>query len=102
MQRRDERQQVNRPARIELSDGTVLQCRIANVSRGGALLLIPDSEALPSVFHVVDTFLDARREVRKVWTGPNRVGVQYIDGDAASFGSPVRSHVTFGKRDRRG
>ncbi len=96
--RRHERLQVSWPARIEVDGGNVLQCRIANISRGGALLLLPESESLPDFFHLVDLKTDDRREVRKVWAGANRVGVQYIDGDSDNFGTPVKKRAIFGKR----
>lgn len=96
--RQSERQLVSSPARIELADGDIFSARIANVSQGGALLIFPDGEALPNIFHVVDLATDARREVRKAWTAPNRVGVQYIDGASARFGQPLRQQTPFGKR----
>jgi hypothetical protein len=96
--RREERQSVNRTASVDIGDGKVLQCRIANISRGGALLMLPDVDDLPNVFRLLDTHSKTRREVRKVWTGPNRVGVEYIDGDAEHFGKPVTTQVAFGKR----
>lgn len=99
--RQFERQVVSHPARIELEDGNIFSARIANVSQGGALLIFSDGEALPNIFHVVDTSSDARREVRKVWTAPNRVGVQYIDVPSTHFGQPVRHQATFGKRARK-
>lgn len=101
MRRKEERQTVSRPASIEFGDGNVLQCRIANISRSGALLIVPNSESLPSFFHVVDMVLNERREVRKAWTGPNRAGVEYIDGENSNFGTPVRPRATFGKRPNR-
>jgi hypothetical protein len=58
--RREERQNVSRPARIELGDGKVLTCRIADVSTAGALLLIQDGEWLPKVFELVDTLANTR------------------------------------------
>jgi hypothetical protein len=99
--RQSERQAVSHPARIELEDGNIFSARIANLSQGGALLIFPDGDALPNVFHVVDMASDARREVRKAWTAPNRVGVEYIDGQSMRFGHPVRPQATFGKRARK-
>ncbi|MBS0249433.1 MAG: PilZ domain-containing protein [Proteobacteria bacterium] len=96
--RQSERQTVSHPARIELEDGNIFSARIANVSQGGALLIFSDGEALPNIFHVVDLTSDERREVRKAWTAPNRVGVQYIDDEAGHFGRAVRTRSTFGKR----
>jgi PilZ domain-containing protein len=96
--RRDDRQAVNRPARIELEGGKTYPCRIADISRGGALLLIPDSDSLPAVFQILDLHENTKREVRKVWTRPNRAGVAYTDSEDQKFGNPVRSPITFGKR----
>jgi hypothetical protein len=93
--RREERKSVSRPAKIELDEGQVLPCRIADTSRGGALLLIENSEWLPKSFIIHDTFAGTRRRVRIRWTSPNRAGVQYIDADATA--SKARS-VGFGKR----
>lgn len=95
--RKHERQQVSRPARIEIPDGEALQCRIGNISPGGALLLLQEVDELPNVFHLLDLTSDVRRKVRKVWTGPNRAGVEYIDGETAAFARP-RIQQTFGKR----
>jgi hypothetical protein len=78
--RREERQNVSRPARIELGDGKVLTCRIADVSTAGALLLIQDGEWLPKVFELVDTFANTRRAVRVVWASSNRLGVRFVGG----------------------
>jgi hypothetical protein len=94
--RREERKPVSRPAKIELGEGQILTCRIADTSRGGALLLIENSEWLPKSFIIHDTFSGTRRRVRVRWTSPNRAGVQYVDAALAATTAP-RS-VGFGKR----
>lgn len=94
--RKEERQPVSRPARIELGEGRSLACRIADTSRGGALLVVPDSEWLPKSFIVYDTFSDTRRMVQVRWTSPNRVGVRYID--AGGTVPAARKPTGFGKR----
>ncbi|RUO98606.1 PilZ domain-containing protein [Hyphomicrobium sp.] len=99
--RKEERQPVSRPARIELDDGKSLACRIADVSSGGALLLVPDSEWLPKTFILHETFTNTRRRVQVRWTSPNRVGVRYIDPPPSarpSQASPARKPGGFGKR----
>ncbi|MBS0253006.1 MAG: PilZ domain-containing protein [Proteobacteria bacterium] len=93
--RREERKPVSRPAKIELGEGQVLSCRIADTSRGGALLLIENAEWLPKSFVINDTFSGTRRRVRVRWTSPNRVGVQYVDAGAAPM---AHRSVGFGKR----
>ena len=94
MMRRDERQSVSRPARIDLGDGNLLPCRIADVSAGGALLFITNGEWLPKTFVLIDTFNNTRREVRVVWTADNRVGVRFLDGR----GSGPKKPAGFGQR----
>lgn len=94
--RREERKPVSRPAKIELGEGQVLSCRIADTSRGGALLLVENSEWLPKSFVINDTFSGTRRRVRVKWTSPNRVGVQYVD--AATAAPTANRSVGFGKR----
>ena len=71
---------MGRPARVELGNGLIQTCRIANVSRGGALLIVPDSQWLPKDLNLIDAFKGTRRRVRVVWTAPNRAGVQYVGG----------------------
>src|SRR5690242_8858357 len=102
--RREERQPVSRPARIELDEGKSLACRIADISSGGALLIVPDSEWLPKSFIVHETFSNTRRRVQVMWTSPNRVGVRYVDSAPAAgttarpATSAVRKPTGFGKR----
>ncbi|AGK57793.1 hypothetical protein HYPDE_30593 [Hyphomicrobium denitrificans 1NES1] len=86
--RREERQGVSRPARIELGDGKKLTCRIADVSSGGALLLVQDGEWLPKVFELVDTFANTRRTVRVVWASTSRLGVRFVSGRATQPKKP--------------
>jgi hypothetical protein len=78
--RREERQNVSRPARIDFGNGNVVTCRIADVSAGGALLLIENNEWMPKRFVLIDAFTKTRREVRVAWASSNRVGVRFVDG----------------------
>jgi len=96
--RKQDRQPVSRPAQIELGDGKWLSCRVADVSEGGSLLIVPDSEWLPKSFVLHDTFLNTRRQVQVMWTSPNRAGVRYIGG--APIVPTARKPAGFGKRVR--
>jgi len=78
--RRQERQNVSRPARIDFGNGNVLACRIADISAGGALLLVENTEWMPKTFVLIDAFAKTRREVRVAWTSANRVGVRFVGG----------------------
>jgi hypothetical protein len=92
--RRETRQPVSRPGRLELGNGKTVSCRIADLSRGGALLLVPDGEWLPQAFALVDIFQNTKREVRVVWTAPNKIGVKFIGDDTPA----VKKPTGFGKR----
>lgn len=92
--RKETRQPVSRPGRIETDDGKTFACRIADISTGGALLLIPDGEWLPKQFALVDVFQGTRREVCVRWTAPNKIGVAFIGGGATGPKKPTG----FGKR----
>lgn len=94
--RKEERKPVSRAARIELDSGRSLPCRITDVSSGGALLTVPDSEWLPKTFVIHDTFSDTRRQVQVMWTSPDRAGVRYIDRKVAA--PAARKTAGFGKR----
>ncbi len=92
--RKESRQPVSRPGRIETREGQKLACRIADISTGGALLLISHGEWLPKEFVLVDIFQGTKREVQVVWAAPERVGVKYIGEDR-----PTTKRTTgFGKR----
>ena len=92
--RTEKRQQVGRPARIEVEGGNIIACRIANLSPGGALLLVSESEWLPPVFDLVDVFANSRRTVRVAWAFSARAGVRFLTVGLA----PNRKSGTFGKR----
>ena len=90
--RKEQRKSVGRSARIELDDKRRLHCLIANISTGGALLLVRDSEYLPKTFLLIDVFTEMSRRVAIVWTGSHRAGVRFLDT------SPNLDHLEFGRR----
>lgn len=92
--RRETRQPVSRPGRIELASGTTFSCRIADLSSGGALLILSNGEWLPKQFVLVDTFDGTKREVQIVWTAPDRLGVRFL-GDNRPM---AKKSTGFGKR----
>ncbi len=92
--RKETRQPVSRPGRIETDEGKTFSCRIADLSSGGALLLISNGEWLPKQFALVDIFNNTKRYVRIMWTSPDRIGVTFVGGSP-----PQRKKPTgFGKR----
>jgi hypothetical protein len=92
MKQRDRREIVSRPARAELGVDRFLSCRIANLSRGGALILIANADWLPREFELMDIFLKTTRRVRVAWSGSTSAGVKFLD-------PPVKpARAAFGRR----
>lgn len=95
MERLDPRQPVSRSAKIRLGDGKTMPCRIADVSRSGAKLLVEHSEWLPQVFELHDIFSGSDCIVKIMWRSPTSVGVRFVDR-----APPVtqRKQTGFGRR----
>jgi len=92
---REPRQHVSRPATIVLGKNRTLPCRIANVSRTGALVLISHSEWVPKTFELEDAFSGVRRQATVVWKGAKGIGVRFERGSEL----PLQRHATqFGRR----
>jgi hypothetical protein len=90
--RKEQRKIVARSASIDLGDKGTVNCRIADMSRGGALLLVSDSEWLPKSFPLIDIFARMKRPVGVAWTASNRAGVRFLDASAEP------DHTEFGRR----
>jgi hypothetical protein len=74
--RRDRRIRVLKSARIVFNGGySVYDCRVKNLSRGGALLEMPSLLGIPGSF---DLMLDgARRPCRVMWRTERLMGVAF-------------------------
>src|ERR1700686_5575591 len=92
---REPRQLVNRPAAIVLGKNRRFPCRIANVSRTGALVLISHSESIPKTFELEDTFSGITRRATVVWKGAKGIGVRFESGSELA---PQRHATHFGRR----
>ena len=66
---------MDRPAKIYLSQGEGLVCRIRDISTGGAKVRITWSGWLPDCFELQDSFTQTKREVSVVWREAFYVGV---------------------------
>jgi hypothetical protein len=62
MDRKMPRQPVGRPSMIMVGNRGSLPCRISNLSRSGAMVLISNVEWLPNTFELADTFSGVRRQ----------------------------------------
>lgn len=60
------RRRTAKAAKIRLADGRFIDCRLVNVSAGGALIDLPEADALPDQFNLIIATADfeAACEVR--------------------------------------
>ncbi len=72
-----------------------LPCRISNVSRSGATVLIANAEWLPDTFELVETFSGVRRQATVIWKGAKSIGVRFRSGSDLA---PQRQRSAFGRR----
>jgi hypothetical protein len=99
--RRDTRTICGLNVRLVLPEGKAISCRIGNISRGGALLLVPEANFLPAEFALYDIFARTTRSVVPVWSGDGCVGVKFLDRPASlrsGFDRSKRQKTEFGKR----
>ncbi len=72
-----------------------LPCKIANVSRTGAMVLLSHGEWLPKTFEIEDAFSGVRRRATVVWKGARSIGVRFENGLALA---PQLHATNFGRR----
>jgi PilZ domain len=99
MARKELRQSVNRPATIVVGKDRLL-CRIVNVSRMGATLVVPSAVRLPKSFEVEDVFSGIRRRATVAWADDKRadgkkIGVRF---ERAVELAPEPRASAFGRR----
>jgi hypothetical protein len=99
MARKELRQSVNRPATIVVGKDR-LPCRIVNVSRTGATLVVPSAARLPKSFEVEDAFSGIRRRATVAWaddkrTDGKKIGVRF---ERTAELAPEQRSSAFGRR----
>jgi hypothetical protein len=78
MHPRSARQRVLKSAKIIFSDRlSVLDCRISNLSEGGACLQIASTASVPRTF-ALRLAGEPERVCQKVWTRDGRIGVRFV------------------------
>jgi hypothetical protein len=85
--RREHRRRVLKGARIVFNGGySVLDCRVRNLSSGGAMIEVPSSLGIPGKF---DVAIDAQphRPCTVMWRTETLMGVAFDDASAAGAGS---------------
>ena len=92
--RKDERTTCIHDARIVLATGSSISCRIANISGGGAQLLLDNAQQLPSHFGLNDVGAATVHPVSLVWISKRRAGVKFLDNFPSATGVSVRLFAT--------
>ena len=76
--RGDTRRTALKGARIVATDGTIVECRLRNISDGGARLELAGPQLLPHTFELEITGMPARTCSLR-WVKGNLIGVQFVD-----------------------
>ena len=81
MKRTEPRLPASRRAKILFGTTGSMDCRICDVSSGGALLQLRGSAWMPRTFLLKDS-AGPPRQVVVVWEGTNHIGVRFTDRSA--------------------
>jgi PilZ domain len=88
--RREHRMRVLKSARIIFNGGyAVFDCRVKNVSDGGALLQMPSSLGIPSRFEVDIDHANKPRPCTVKWRNDKMLGVAFDDAAPAAAPAPA-------------
>jgi hypothetical protein len=83
--RREHRMRVLKSARIIFNGGyAVFDCRVKNLSEGGALLQMPSSLGIPTHFEVDIDHSNKPRPCTVKWRNDKMLGVAFDDAPAAA------------------
>ena len=78
--RREHRRRVLKCARIIFNGGySVFDCRVRNISEGGAMLEMPSLVGIPAHFEIALESTGARRPCTVVWRTNTLMGVAFDD-----------------------
>jgi hypothetical protein len=72
------RYRTNRPARISLDNGGVIDCFVRDVSNSGARLEVADPKQLSDKFILRIDGMPKPHRCRVAWRTANMVGVEYL------------------------
>lgn len=77
-------------ARIELLDmGTTYDCKIVNISKGGALIEMDNAAILPAEFRLSIPAKGLRKTVVVRWRGDHNVGVEFTNDELSNLAERV-------------
>ena len=76
--RKHPRTEIDQPAYVS-SDGSVMSCRVRNISREGAAIDVENPAFVPSRFRLVMANNAKVYECRVAWIQRNRIGLNFVD-----------------------
>ena len=71
------RREIERSARIELNDGSMVNCTLSDVSQTGARIAVDDAARVPDEFTLVLRD-DLRRRCRAIRRDENSLGIMFV------------------------
>ena len=80
--RKHPRTEVDEPAYIS-SGGSVMSCRVRNISPEGAAIDIENPAFIPPRFRLVMASVSSVRECQVAWIQRNRVGLTFVQSTPA-------------------
>jgi hypothetical protein len=101
--RKDHRQPLKYPARIDAGDGQLRSCALRDVSRSGARILYAGADDIPDRFLLMlSEGSSAVRHCQVAWRGDGEIGVEFLKAPRVQTGRdiPPRLHAAF-RRDGR-
>ena len=73
------RRHVTSKAAVISHEGYVVGCTVADVSVGGARLLVADSAAIPSQFELQTKPSGSLLQCRTIWRDDGQVGIEFVN-----------------------
>jgi PilZ domain len=74
--RKHPRTEIDEPAYVS-SDGSVMSCRVRNISREGAAIDVENPAFVPQYFRLVMASDSSVHQCRITWIRQNRIGVTF-------------------------
>jgi PilZ domain len=81
--RKYHRAEIDEPAYVT-SEGSVISCTVRNISPEGAAIEVENPSFVPSQFRLVMARDSSSRECRVIWIQQKRIGLVFVDNQAAS------------------
>jgi hypothetical protein len=75
--RKYQRDEIDEPAYVS-SEGSVMSCRVRNISREGAAIEVENPSFVPAQFRLVMAKDSSVRECRVIWIKQKHIGLAFV------------------------